>query len=82
MLTEAIRTGTVIDGDEYEQESNDKKQQARLKKNVKQQEAVVEILKELPEQQRNSAKRKLKMKSSTWLTIIPTQNNGFAMSST
>ena len=61
MLTEAIRTGIVIDCDEYEQESNDKKQQARLKKNVKQQEAVVEILKEFPEQQRNSVQRKLKM---------------------
>ena len=30
MLTEAIRTGKVIDCAEYEQESNDKKQQARL----------------------------------------------------
>ena len=38
-----------MDCDEYEQESNDKKQQARLIKNVKQQEAVVEIRKELPE---------------------------------
>ena len=53
-----------------------------LIKNVKQQEAVEEILKELPEQQRNSVQRKLTMKCSTWLTIVPTQNNGFAMSST
>ena len=82
MLTDAIRTGIVIDCDAYEHESNVKKQQARLLKNVKQQEAVVEILQELPEQQRNSVQRKLKMKCSTWLTIVPTQNNGFAMSST
>ena len=44
MLTDAIRTGIVIDCDAYEHESNVKKQQARLLKNVKQQEAVVEIL--------------------------------------
>ena len=50
MLTEAIRTGIFIDCDAYEQESSDKKPQARLIKNVKQQEAVEEILKELPEQ--------------------------------
>ena len=30
MQTKAIRTGIVIYCDEYEQESNDKKQQARL----------------------------------------------------
>jgi len=53
-----------------------------LIKNAKQQEAVEEILKELPEQQRNSVQRKLTMKCSTWLTIVPTQNYGFAMSST
>ena len=45
MLTGAIRTGISIDYDEYEQESSDKKHQARLMKNVKQQEAVEEILK-------------------------------------
>ena len=41
-----------------------------------------EILKELPEQERNSVQRKQTMKCSTWLTIVPAQNNGFAMSST
>ena len=56
--------------------------QVQLIKNIKQQEAVEEILKALPEQQRDSVQRKLKMKCSTWLPIVPTQNNGFAMSST
>ena len=60
ILTDAIRTGIVIDCDAYEHESNVKKQQARLLKNVKQQEAVAEILQELPERQRNSVQRKLK----------------------
>ena len=60
MLTDAIRTGIVIVCDAYEHESNInvKKQQARFLKNVKQQEAVVEILQEFPEQQRNSVQRK------------------------
>ena len=75
LLTEAIRTGISIDFDEHDQESSDKKHQTRLIKNVKQQEAFEEILKELPErvQQRNSVQRKLTVKCSTWLTIVPTE---------
>jgi len=63
MLSDAIRTGIVIHCKAYEHISNVKKQQARLLKNVKQPEAVVEILQEPPEAQ-NTRKCQMRIRNT------------------
>ena len=79
MLTEAIKSGSKVDLDTYEVQSKARKQQSRASKNIKLQELIDEILQFLPEKQNAAITRKINSKCSTWLTIVPTQENGFAM---
>ena len=66
---------------DYESDIHINKNQARISKDTQTHQKIQEILQMLPCEQQISIQRKLNSKCSSWLTIVPTNDNGFAMSS-
>ena len=66
---------------DYESDIHINKNQARISKDTQCLKEIQEILQRLPSEQQISIQRKLNSKCSSWLTIVPTEDNGFAMSS-
>ena len=66
---------------DYELDIHVNKNQARISKDTQTRQEIQEILQMLPCEQQISIQRKLNSKCSSWLTIVPTNDNGFAMSS-
>ena len=81
MLTEAIKMGQSINLTEYENDIIAKKNQAQVLKDTQTLQEVQDILQRFPCDQKSSIQRKLHSKCSSWLTIVPTNDNGFSMSS-
>ena len=81
MLTDAIRNNDTVDLEMYENDMKQKKHQSRLEKEEKIVQHIQNILLNLPDTQRIAVERKFHTKCSTWLTIVPTNDNGFSMSS-
>ena len=80
MLTEASKTGQSINLTEYENNIIAKKNQAQVLKDTQTLQEVQDILQRFPCDQKSSIQRKLHSKCSSWLTIVPTNDNGFSMS--
>ena len=80
MMVEGIKTGSRVDFDKYEEENNAVKQHCRTTKENTFQEKVAEKKSLVPQQQSAAIHRKVNTKSSIWLTIVPTHDNGFSMS--
>jgi len=81
LLTKAIKTDQGVNLTDYESDIHNNKNQARISKDTLCQNEIQEILQRLPSEQQISIQRKLNSKCSSWLTIVPTEDNGFAMSS-
>ena len=81
MMVETIKTGSKVGFDKYKEENIAcaVKQQCRSTKEKKFQEEVAEIISLLSQQQSVAIQRKVNTKSSTLLTIVPTNDKGFAM---
>ena len=65
---------------DYESDIHVNKNQARISKDAQTRQEIQEILPRLPCEQQISIQRKLNSKCSSWLTIVATNDNGFAMS--
>ena len=65
----------------YENDIIAKKNQAQVLKDTQTLQEVQDILQRFPCDQKSSIQRKLHSKCSSWLTIVPTNDNGFSMSS-
>ena len=81
LLTKAIKTGQGVNLTDYELDIHINKNQARILKDTQTRQEIQEILQRFPCEQQISIQRKLNSKCSSWLTIVPTNDNGFAMSS-
>ena len=81
LLTKAIKTGQVVNLTDYELDIHVNKNQAIISKDTQTRQEIQETLQRLPCEQQISIQRKLNSKCSSWLTIVPTNDNGFAMSS-
>ena len=72
-----LKTGRSINLTEYENDIIAKKNQAQVLKDTQTLQEVQDILQRFPCDQNSSIERKLHSKCSSWLTIVPTNDNGF-----